>query len=137
MLGDPGCAYRDAGGPFIDGAAMTIADIVLGCYARRWFGAEVRVEGMPVSRRWRPGMRRLARGPGFAALGCRADDVTRRGPPRAGMALRGGSRCRRRAVPGPGCPGMAPREPDALHDDARDRGTRRLLRRHPDDVARR
>ena len=36
------------GGPFIDGAAMTIADIVLGCYARRWFGEEVRVEGMPV-----------------------------------------------------------------------------------------
>jgi glutathione S-transferase len=36
------------GGPFIDGAAMTIADIVLGCYARRWFGEEVQVEGMPV-----------------------------------------------------------------------------------------
>jgi glutathione S-transferase len=35
------------GGPFVDGAAMTIADIVLGCYARRWFGDEVRVEGMP------------------------------------------------------------------------------------------
>lgn len=35
------------GGPYVDGAAMTIADIVLGCYARRWFGAEVRVEGMP------------------------------------------------------------------------------------------
>lgn len=35
------------GGPYIDGAAMTIADIVLGCYARRWFGEEVRVEGMP------------------------------------------------------------------------------------------
>jgi glutathione S-transferase len=26
---------------------MTIADIVLGCYARRWFGPEVRIEGMP------------------------------------------------------------------------------------------
>ena len=35
------------GGPYLDGAAMTIADIVLGCYARRWFGEEVRVEGMP------------------------------------------------------------------------------------------
>jgi glutathione S-transferase len=35
------------GGPYIDGAAMTIADIVLGCYARRWFGPEVQVEGMP------------------------------------------------------------------------------------------
>lgn len=35
------------GGPYLDGPAMTIADIVLGCYARRWFGPEVRVEGMP------------------------------------------------------------------------------------------
>lgn len=35
------------GGPYLDGADMTIADIVLGCYARRWFGDEVRVEGMP------------------------------------------------------------------------------------------
>ena len=35
------------GGPYLDGAAMTIADIVLGCYARRWFGEEVRVDGMP------------------------------------------------------------------------------------------
>jgi glutathione S-transferase len=35
------------GGPYLDGRAMTIADIVLGCYARRWFGEEVRVEGMP------------------------------------------------------------------------------------------
>jgi glutathione S-transferase len=36
------------GGPYLDGAQMTIADIVLGCYARRWFGPEVQVEGMPV-----------------------------------------------------------------------------------------
>lgn len=36
------------GGPFLDGGRMTIADIVLGCYARRWFGKEVRVDGMPV-----------------------------------------------------------------------------------------
>lgn len=36
------------GGPYLDGPGMTIADIVLGCYARRWFGPEVRVEGMPV-----------------------------------------------------------------------------------------
>ncbi|WP_137127928.1 glutathione S-transferase family protein [Roseomonas sp. HF4] len=35
------------GGPYLDGPTMTIADIVLGCYARRWFGPEVRVEGMP------------------------------------------------------------------------------------------
>ena len=36
-----------AGGPYIDGDDFTIADIVLGAYARRWFGPEVRVEGMP------------------------------------------------------------------------------------------
>jgi glutathione S-transferase len=35
------------GGPYLDGATMTIADIVLGCYARRWFGPEVRLPGMP------------------------------------------------------------------------------------------
>jgi len=35
------------GGPFLDGPTMTIADIVLGCYARRWFGPEVRLPGMP------------------------------------------------------------------------------------------
>jgi glutathione S-transferase len=35
------------GGPYLDGRTMTIADIVLGCYARRWFGPEVRLPGMP------------------------------------------------------------------------------------------
>jgi glutathione S-transferase len=35
------------GGPFVEGAAFTLADIVLGAYARRWFGEEVRVKGMP------------------------------------------------------------------------------------------
>jgi glutathione S-transferase len=35
------------GGPYLDGGTMTIADIALGCYARRWLGEEVRVEGMP------------------------------------------------------------------------------------------
>lgn len=35
------------GRPFIEGTGFTLADIVLGCYARRWFGAEVRVPGMP------------------------------------------------------------------------------------------
>jgi len=34
-------------GPYLDGTTMTIADIVLGCYARRWFGPEVRLPGMP------------------------------------------------------------------------------------------
>lgn len=35
------------GRDYIEGAAFTLADIVLGCYARRWFGPEVRVKGMP------------------------------------------------------------------------------------------
>ena len=33
------------GGPFVEGAAFTLADIVLGAYARRWFG--VALEGRP------------------------------------------------------------------------------------------
>ena len=35
------------GRPYLEGQALTLADIVLGCMARRWFGPEVRVEGMP------------------------------------------------------------------------------------------
>ncbi len=35
------------GWPYLDGEHMTIADIVLGCYARRWFGSEVHLSGMP------------------------------------------------------------------------------------------
>ncbi len=35
------------GRPFIEGEALTLADIILGCYARRWFGPEVQVPGMP------------------------------------------------------------------------------------------
>lgn len=35
------------GGPYVDGATMTIADLVLACYARRWFGPEVQVGDMP------------------------------------------------------------------------------------------
>ncbi len=35
------------GGPYVGGAAFSLADIVLGAYARRWFGEEVRVDGMP------------------------------------------------------------------------------------------
>lgn len=35
------------GRAYLEGDALTLADIVLGCYARRWFGPEVRVEGMP------------------------------------------------------------------------------------------
>jgi glutathione S-transferase len=55
------------GGPYLDGPAMTIADIVLGCYARRWFGAEVRVEGMPRFEALAAWYARLAERPGFRA----------------------------------------------------------------------
>ncbi|HEY4250389.1 MAG TPA: glutathione S-transferase [Roseomonas sp.] len=54
-----------AGGPYIDGATMTIADIVLGAYARRWFGPEVAQPGMPelpALARW---YARLGERPGF------------------------------------------------------------------------
>ena len=54
-----------AGGPFVEGPTMTIADIVLGTLVHRWFAVEV--EGrpdFPALRRWyealhaRPGFRR-------------------------------------------------------------------------------
>lgn len=35
------------GRPHLEGAALTLADIVLGSMARRWFGPEVRVDPMP------------------------------------------------------------------------------------------
>ncbi|MBB5691669.1 glutathione S-transferase family protein [Roseomonas alkaliterrae] len=54
------------GGPYLDGRAMTIADIVLGCYARRWFGEEVRVEGMPHFPALADWYARLGERPGFA-----------------------------------------------------------------------
>lgn len=54
------------GGPYLDGRAMTIADIVLGCYARRWFGEEVRVEGMPHLPALAAWYARLGERPGFA-----------------------------------------------------------------------
>lgn len=54
------------GGPYLDGRAMTIADIVLGCYARRWFGEEVRVEGMPHFPALAAWYARLEERPGFA-----------------------------------------------------------------------
>jgi glutathione S-transferase len=44
---------------------MTIADIVVGCYARRWFGPEVRLPGMPefpIAARW---YAKLGERPGF------------------------------------------------------------------------
>jgi len=53
------------GGPYLDGPAMTIADIVLGCYARRWFGPEVRVEGMPELPALAAWYARIGERPGF------------------------------------------------------------------------
>jgi glutathione S-transferase len=41
------------GGPFVEGAEFTLADIVLGAYARRWFGVEVEERPeLPVLRAW-------------------------------------------------------------------------------------
>jgi glutathione S-transferase len=54
------------GGPYLDGAQMTIADIVLGCYARRWFGDEVRVEGMPPFPALAAWYAKIGERPGFA-----------------------------------------------------------------------
>jgi len=53
------------GGPYLDGGQMTIADIVLGCYARRWFGDEVRVEGMPPFPALAAWYARIGERPGF------------------------------------------------------------------------
>ena len=53
------------GGPFVEGAAFTLADIVLGAYARRWFGEEVRVEGMPDFPALRAWYERLGEREGF------------------------------------------------------------------------
>jgi glutathione S-transferase len=54
------------GGPYLDGGQMTIADIVLGCYARRWFGNEVRVEGMPPFPALAAWYGKISERPGFA-----------------------------------------------------------------------
>ncbi|MCS6891437.1 MAG: glutathione S-transferase N-terminal domain-containing protein [Rhodovarius sp.] len=54
-----------AGGPFIEGD-FTIADIALGCFARRWFGAEVQIPGMPHFPALAAWYARLQERPGFA-----------------------------------------------------------------------
>ncbi len=53
------------GRPFLDGAGFTLADLVLGCFARRWFGEEVRVEGMPRFAALEAWYARLGERPGF------------------------------------------------------------------------
>lgn len=53
------------GRTFLEGEHLTIADIVLGCYARRWFGAEVQRPGMPELPAMRAWFGRLEARPGF------------------------------------------------------------------------
>ena len=53
------------GRPFIEGTAFTLADIVLGCFARRWFGPEVQVPGMPEFPLLAAWYARLGERPGF------------------------------------------------------------------------
>ena len=53
------------GRPFLEGDALTLADIVLGAFARRWYGPEVRVEGMPDFPALAAWYARLGERPGF------------------------------------------------------------------------
>ncbi len=53
------------GRAFLDGEAFTLADLVLGCFARRWFGPEVRVAGMPDFPALSAWYARLGERPGF------------------------------------------------------------------------
>lgn len=53
------------GRAYIEGDALTLADIVLGCLARRWFGPEVRVDGMPEFARLTAWYARIGARPGF------------------------------------------------------------------------
>jgi len=50
---------------FIEGAKFTLADIVIGCFARRWFGPEVQVPGMPEFAHLSEWYARIAERPGF------------------------------------------------------------------------
>jgi glutathione S-transferase len=54
------------GRAFLTGAELSLADIVLGAYARRWFGPEVAQPGMPELPRLRAWYGRLGQRPGFA-----------------------------------------------------------------------
>jgi glutathione S-transferase len=54
------------GRPYLEGAALTLADIVLGAFARRWFGPEVRVDAMPDFPPLAAWYARLGERPGFA-----------------------------------------------------------------------
>lgn len=53
------------GRAYLEGDTLTLADIVLGCFARRWFGPEVRVEGMPEFPKLAAWFARIGERPGF------------------------------------------------------------------------
>lgn len=53
------------GRPYIDGDTLTLADIILGCYARRWFGPEVKVPDMPEFSLLEVWFERIGERPGF------------------------------------------------------------------------
>jgi glutathione S-transferase len=65
LLEHPRCAPRD-GRAFLEGEALTLADIVLGAFAGRWYGEEARVEGMPDFPALAAWYARLGERPGFA-----------------------------------------------------------------------
>ena len=50
---------------FIEGDGFTLADLVLSCFARRWFGPEVQVPGMPEFPKLAEWYARLGERPGF------------------------------------------------------------------------
>jgi glutathione S-transferase len=54
---------------FIEGPAFTLAEIVLGCFARRWFGPEVHLPDMPAFPHLTAWYARLAERPGFQNWG--------------------------------------------------------------------
>jgi glutathione S-transferase len=53
------------GRSFLEGGTLTLADIVLGAFARRWYGEEVRVDGMPEFPALAAWYARLGERPGF------------------------------------------------------------------------
>ncbi|WP_338664919.1 glutathione S-transferase [Pararoseomonas sp. SCSIO 73927] len=56
-------AHLAHGHPYVEGEALTLADIALGSYARRWFGVEV--ENRPALPRFEAWYGRLAERPSF------------------------------------------------------------------------
>ena len=57
------------GGPFVCGATFTLADIVLGLSAHRWYATPIERPGCPALRAW---YERVSTRPAFVAQGCAA-----------------------------------------------------------------